>query len=160
MSPYKTLVPSVLDRGHDLILCRAVARQLVRDHHTRGPALLFQQLAQQALGGFLVPPLLDQNVEHNPILVDGPPQPVLLAPDHQAHFVEVPLVARVWQPTPDLVGEGLAELAPPLAHGLVAHLDAAGRQHLFHHAKAQRKAEVEPHRVADDLARKAIAGVR
>src|SRR3954454_7497679 len=149
----------MLDRRHHLRLRGAVAGQLVRDHDTRGPALLIQQLAEQALGGPLVAPALDQDVEHDPILVDGPPEPVLRSPDHQAHFVEVPLVARAWQPTPDLVGERLAELACPLAHGLVAHLDAAGRQHLFHHAQAQRKAEVEPDGVADDLARKAVAGV-
>src|SRR5215218_10123604 len=69
------------------------------------------------------------------------------------------LVARAWQPAPDLVGETLAELARPLAHGFMAHVDAAGRQHLFHHAQAQRKAEVQPHGVADDLAWKAVAGV-
>src|SRR4051794_11141142 len=56
-------MPPVLDRGHDLSLRGAVAGQLVRDHHTRGPALLFQQLAEQALGGLFVPPALDQNVE-------------------------------------------------------------------------------------------------
>src|SRR4051812_13709394 len=152
-------MPAMLDRGHDLTLGGAVARQLVRDHHTRGPALLFQQLAEQALGGPLVPPLLDENVEHEAILVDGPPEPVLRSPDHQAHFVEVPLVARTGQLAADLVGEVLAELARPLAHGLVAHVEAAGGQHLFHHAKAQRKAEVEPDGVADDLAWKAVAGV-
>src|SRR4051795_9055186 len=69
------------------------------------------------------------------------------------------LVARTGQPAPDLVGEVLPELARPLAHGLVAHVEAAGGQHLFHHAKAQRKAEVEPDGVADDLAWKAVAGV-
>src|SRR5215217_5037668 len=72
-------------------------------------------------------------------------------------FVEVPLVAGTGQPTPDLGGEALAELARPLAHGLVAHGDAAGRQHLFDHAQAERKAEVEPDGVADDLAWKAVA---
>src|SRR3982751_3922779 len=41
----------------------------------------------------------------------------------------------------------------------MAHVDAAGGQHLVHHAQAQRKAEVEPHGVADDLVRKAVAGV-
>src|SRR5215210_3342230 len=109
MSPYKAFMPPVLDRGHDLTLRGPVAGQLVRDHHTRGPALLLEQLAAQALGGPLVAPALDQDVEHDPILVDGPPEPVLLSPDHQAHFVEVPLVARTGQPTPDLVGKGLAE---------------------------------------------------
>src|SRR3954452_24868950 len=69
------------------------------------------------------------------------------------------LVSRVWQLAADLVGEGLAKLARPLAHGFMAHVEAAGGQHLFHHAQAQRKAEVEPHGVADDLARKAVAGV-
>src|SRR3954471_5556958 len=149
----------MLDRGHHLTLRGAVAGELVRDHDTRGPALLFQQLAKQTLGGLLVPPALDQDVEHNPILVDGPPEPVLLAADHQAHFVEMPFIARTGQPAPDLVGERLAELEAPLAHSLVAHVDAAGGQHLFDHAQAQRKAEVQPHGVADDLARKAIAGV-
>src|SRR3982750_3175699 len=95
----------MLDRGHHLSLGGALAGQLVRDHHTRGPALLFQQLAEQTLGGPLVAPALDQNVEHNPILVDGPPQPVLLAADHQAHFVEVPFVARAWQLAGEL-GQG------------------------------------------------------
>src|SRR3954447_8582731 len=91
-SVIQALVPPVLDRGHHLSLGGAVAGQLVRDHDTRGPALLFQQLAEQALGGLLVPPALDENVEPEAILVDGPPEPVLLSPDQQAHLVEVPLV--------------------------------------------------------------------
>src|SRR3954471_3355240 len=146
----------MLDRGHHLVFRGTVARQLVRDHHTRGPHLPLQKLAQQALGGPLVPPALDQNVEHDPILVDRPPEPVLLAADHQAHFVQVPLVSRVWQLAADLVGKALAELARPLPHGFMAHVDAAGRQHLFHHAQAEREPEVQPHGVADDLARKAV----
>src|SRR3954451_9797745 len=76
----------MFDRGHHLILRGAVARQLVRDHHTRHAGLPLQQLAKQTLGGLLVAPALDQNVEHNPILVDRPPEPVLRSPDHQAHL--------------------------------------------------------------------------
>src|SRR5829696_192034 len=41
----------------------------------------------------------------------------------------------------------------------MAHVEAAGGQHLFDHAQAQGKAEVEPDRVADDLAWKAVAGI-
>jgi hypothetical protein len=33
---------------------------------------------------------MPENVEHDPILVDSPPEPVLRSPDHQAHFVEMP----------------------------------------------------------------------
>src|SRR3954451_13961131 len=83
-SIFQALVPPMLDRGHHLTLRGAVARQLVRDHHTRGPALLLEQLPEQAFGGPLVAPALNQNVEHDPILVDGPPEPMLLAADHQA----------------------------------------------------------------------------
>src|SRR4051794_2535075 len=47
----QAFVPPMLDRRHHLRLRGAVAGELVRDHDTRGPALLFQQLAEQALGG-------------------------------------------------------------------------------------------------------------
>src|SRR3954451_9015537 len=117
MSPYKALVPAMLDRGHHVCLCSVLAGKLVRDHHAWHAGLTFQKLAQQALGGLFVPPLLDENVEHDPILIDSPPEPVLLAADLQAHFVEVPFIARTGQPAPDLVGEALAELARPLPHG-------------------------------------------
>src|SRR4051794_33931525 len=106
MSPYKALVPPVLDRGHDLTLGGAVAGQLVRDHDTRDPALLFQQLAQQALGGLLVPPALDENVEHDPILVNSPPQPVLRSPDHQA-----PLASRAGESHPHALPEPYVTLS-------------------------------------------------
>src|SRR3954471_1622923 len=100
MSPYKALVSPMLNRGHDLTLGGAVAGQLVRDQDTRGPALLLQQLAEQTLGGLFVPPALNQNVEHDPILVDRPPEPMLLASDPQAHFVQVPFVSRTGEPAP------------------------------------------------------------
>src|SRR5215207_6208754 len=67
----------MLDRGHHLCLRSAIARQLVRDHHTRHAGLPLQQLPEQALGGPLVAPALDENVEHDPILVDGSPEPML-----------------------------------------------------------------------------------
>src|SRR3954470_18246565 len=86
MSPYKALMSSMLDRGHHVCLCRVVTGELVRDHHTRHAGLPLQQLAEQAFGGPLVPPLLDENVEHDPILVDRPPEPMLRSPDHQAHL--------------------------------------------------------------------------
>ena len=75
------------------------------------------------------------------------------------HFVQVPLVAGLRQPAPDLVGERLAELEAPLPHGLVADRDAAGGEDLVHMAQAQREAEVEPDGVADDLGREPVAGV-
>jgi hypothetical protein len=46
-----------------------------------------QQLAQEALGRVLVAPALHQHVEHEAVLVDRPPQPVLLAGDGDHHLI-------------------------------------------------------------------------
>jgi hypothetical protein len=73
--------------------------------------------------------------------------------------IEVPLVSSTGQPSPDPVGELLTELERPLPDGLVADDDAACRQHLLDHAEAEREAEVQPNRLADDLGREAIAGI-
>src|ERR1700674_5621814 len=60
----EALVLPMLDPGHDLPLGSGVAPQLVGDEHTRGSTLLLEQLAEQALGGLLVAPALDQNIEN------------------------------------------------------------------------------------------------
>ena len=60
---------AMLDAGHDLPLCRAVAGKLVGDHDTGRPHLLLQQLAQQPLGRLLVASALDQNIKHDTGLV-------------------------------------------------------------------------------------------
>src|SRR4051794_30364378 len=54
----------------------------------------------------------------------------------------------------------MAELERRLPYGLVADDDAAGGQHLLDHAQAERKSEIQPNRVADDLGRKAVAASR
>src|SRR3954465_14714519 len=125
-------VLSVLDAGRDLLLRGPIAGKLIGDHDARRPALPLQQLAQEPFGGPFVPPALHQDVEHDALLVHRAPHPV---------------------------GEVLAELERPLPYGLVADDDAAGGQHLLDHAQAEREAEIQPNRVADDLGRKAVASV-
>ena len=71
----------------------------------------------------------------------------------------MPLVAGPRHPPPDLVREPLAKLQRPLPHRLVTDDDAAGGQHLLDHSQAQREAEIQPDRVADDLGWKAVTGV-
>jgi hypothetical protein len=46
-----------------------------------------------------------------------------------------------------------------LSHRLAAGQDAANSQNFVHHPQAQRKAELKPDNVADDLGRNALAGV-
>ena len=80
-SVVEALVLAMLDARHDLSSGRAVAGKLVGDHDAWRPHLLFQQLAQQPLGRLLVASALDQNIEHDPGLVHGAPQPVLYTSD-------------------------------------------------------------------------------
>jgi hypothetical protein len=65
----------MLDPWHDLPLGSGVAPQLVGDEHTRRSTLLLEELAEQTLGGLLVAPALDQNIENEAVLVDGTPEP-------------------------------------------------------------------------------------
>lgn len=57
---------------------------------------------------------------------------------------------------PKLIGILLAELAAPLADGLISDDCATFEQQLFDIAKAEAEAEVQPHGVADDFHRKAV----
>src|SRR5690349_18874293 len=71
-----------------------VAGELIGDHHARLDATLTVKHAmQEALSGDLIAPLLDQDVQHDSVLVNGPPQPVAFAADLQRNFLEMPLVA-------------------------------------------------------------------
>jgi hypothetical protein len=56
---------------------RHVTRQLVSDHHSRlKTGFGIQHAVQEALCGVLVPPTLNKDIEHRPIMIYGTPQPV------------------------------------------------------------------------------------
>jgi hypothetical protein len=118
-----------------------------------------KKLAEQAFSGRLVAPALNQNIEHKSVLVDGTPEPVLYTGNLHHNLVQVPFISHTRQPATDLVGECLAELEAPLPYGFMADDDAAGGEDFIDVAQAEWKAEIEPDGMADDLGRKAIAGV-
>ena len=71
----EALVLAMLEAGRHLGLCCRVGSKLVGHHDAWWPPA-FQKFAQEPLGGDLVPPGLDQNVEHVAVRVDRAPQPV------------------------------------------------------------------------------------
>src|ERR1700722_4917625 len=124
---------------------RSVVRtELVRDHDARRCDGGFQELPHELLRSATVSSTLDQDVENEAILIDGAPKPVLLAGDQDDDLIHVPFVAASRGTLANLIGERLAELLPPLAHGLVRYANPARRQHLLNHAQAQGKPEIEP----------------
>ena len=66
----QALMLPMLHARHHNPLCSGVAGQLVRDHHPWNDPLLLEQLAQQALGRLCIPATLNQDVEHDAVLVD------------------------------------------------------------------------------------------
>ena len=155
----QALMLPMLHAGHHNPLCGGIAGQLVRDHHARSDALLLEQLAQQALGRLCIAAALNQDVEHDAVLVDRASEPMLPACDADHDLIEVPLVSWRRKTSADLVGEALAELHRPLPHRLMTDVDASGCQHLLDHAQAQGKPEIEPDGMADQVSREAVAGV-
>jgi hypothetical protein len=112
----------------------AITGQLVGDHHARPDALLLEQLAEQAPSGFHVASALNQNVEHDPMLIHGTPEPMLPARDADDNFVEMPFVSGGRKTPADLISIILAEFQRPLPRRLMADQDPSGRQHLLDHA--------------------------
>ena len=71
------LVPPVLHAGQHPPHSGRIARELIGNHHPRLVPVPVHYASKESLGGFLVAPRLDQDVEHDPVLIDRPPQPVL-----------------------------------------------------------------------------------
>ena len=121
----QALMLPMLHARHDYPLCCSMAGHLICDHDAQRRTLLLEQFAQQALSRFGITPTLDQDVEHDPMLVHGAPEPVLPARNADHDLIKVPLVPGHGQTPPDLIGITLPELQRPLAYRLMADLDSA-----------------------------------
>jgi len=89
----EAFVLPMLDPGHDLSLGSGVALQLVGDEQTRCSTLLLEELTEQAFGGLLVAPVLDENIENETVLVNCTPEPMFLPGEADDDLIEVPFVA-------------------------------------------------------------------
>jgi hypothetical protein len=119
----------------------------------RGAYSRFKELAEKLLRGVLVPTTLHENIQHVAVLIHGSPEVMAFAMNRQENLVQVPFVTRSGAPVTQLVSILLAELAAPLADRFIGDNDPTDEQELFHIAVAERKAEIQPNGVADDLPR-------
>src|SRR5512134_1257616 len=147
---------AMLDSGQDLALRRAVAFELIGDDDPWHVLEPFEQFAKELLGRLLIPPALDQDVEHVIVLIDGAPEIMALTIDGQEDFIQMPFVPWLGASTLQLIRIVLPKLATPLADGLMSHVDPAFQEQLLHVAVAQGEAVIEPDARADDLAGKAV----
>jgi hypothetical protein len=149
----------MLNRRYDLAPGGRIGAELIRDHPLRWAAMPLQQTLQQAFGRLGVAPRLDDLIEHIAILINRPSQPVFLAKDRDHDFVEMPNIATVWSLAPEAVSIVWLKLQSPAADRLVGDENTALEQHLLDQLQAQRKPEVQPHSMGDDLGWKAVTFV-
>ena len=91
-----------------------------------------QQPGQEGLRRFGVPMPLKEDVEHETVLVHGPPKPVSNAVDARTHLVEMPSGTPTGFPMAQFFDEERSELYAPFAEGLMADLNAALVQQFLH----------------------------
>jgi hypothetical protein len=155
------LVPTMLTVRQCSANRGRVTGKLVGDHDPRlGTRLPVKHTTQEALGGYLIAPLLDQDVQNDSVLVNGSPQPVTFATDLQRNFVQVPLVARSHSSSTQLCRKCGSELGAPLSNGLVADDDPAFGEEILNVTKARDESELQPDGVSDALGRETVASIR
>ena len=73
-----------------------ITLEFVRDQNAGRIAQSFEQLTEKVLGRMPVAPVLHQDIERVTVLVNFPPQVMMLSFDGQYHLVEMPLVTALW----------------------------------------------------------------
>ena len=108
----------------------------------------------------MIASVLDQDVQHDSVLVDGSPQPVPLPADLERHLVQMPLVAGSYASSTQPCRIRGSKLGAPLADGFVADDDPAFGEEIPNVTKAEVEAEAQPDGVGDDVGREAVAAIR
>ena len=85
---------------------------------------------------------------------------MLLAADRDDDLIQMPFVAELGRATANRPGEIPPEFLSSAPHGLMADDNAAGGQQIFDHSQTERKAEIEPDRLANDLGGKPVTAIK
>ncbi len=94
---------TMLHTHHDFFLGCLVASKRVGDQHTWDVYAALQERAKELDRCCLVAPALDEDIQHVPVLIDGPPHVIGLAIDREEPFIQVPRVTRLCLPAPESV---------------------------------------------------------
>jgi hypothetical protein len=112
---------SVFDIGQQLTMSNAVAAQLVGHSHPWFIPQALQQPLEEALRRLRIATGLNEDIEHNTILIDGTPEIMLHTLNADEHFVDVPLVTGAWPAPSQAISETGSEIPAPPPHGIVRY---------------------------------------
>jgi hypothetical protein len=116
-----------------------------------------QQPFEEASRGLGIAPGLDEDVEHNAVLVDGTPKIALHALDTDEDLVHSPFSAWPWPATSQTLGKARGEFLAAASHRLVGDDDTAFCQDQLDIALAEAEHVVQPYGVTDDLGGEPLA---
>ena len=150
----------MLDAREQLSLSDTIAPQLIGHDHPRFILQTLQQPFEEALRCLGIAPGLNKDIEHNSMLIDGPPEIMLDALDTDEDLIHVPLVAGSWPTPAQSVGKTRCKFLAPAPHRLVGDRNTAFRQDQLYIAQAEAEDVVQPNSVADDLGREPMTIVR
>ena len=131
--------------------------QFVRHDCGWSEALCLEQFAHQFQCGPLVSSGLDQEIQNLPFTIYGAPQIHIPAIDRDEYLIEMPACVCGWMRSSELSGVGKAKFYRPAADGFIGDIDATLGQQILDIPKAQRKSEIQPDGILDDLGWKAVA---
>ena len=151
---------SMCDGWEELSVRSRIASQLVGNELQRWPPLVFQGLAKEAFGSFLVSVACDQDIEHVAILIHRSPKIMALAADRDEQLVYVPDIAETTLSPPQSAGIRWSKLPAPGSNGFVGYGDATLCEKVLDIAKAQSEPMVQPDGMTDDLGWKAVASIQ
>ncbi len=111
----------------------------------------FNSLRKETFGCTLIAMLLYKDIQHITILIDRTPKIMTYAIDRNKYLIEEPCITEISLSMPYFIGVSLTEFQAPLANSLIGDNDTPSCKDCFNITKAQSKAEVQPHSMADDL---------
>jgi len=151
---------SVLDAGEPLMRGDTIPPRLLGHDHPRHLLQTLQKPPEEALRSVGIAPILNEDVDHNAILVNGAPEIVLhdLNPDED--FIHPPLVSWSWPAAARAVGETRTEFRAPAPHRLIRDDNAALGQQPLDIPKTEAEDVVQPDSMADDLGGEPMTIVR
>ena len=149
----------MLNLGKQLALSHTVASQFIGHDHARNILKAFKQSSEETFGCFGITPRLNEDVEHDTVLIHGTPQIVLHALKPDEHLIEVPLITGPRTAAAQSAGKILAEFLAPTPNGLIGDDDTTLGQQQFNVSQAEAEHVIQPDRVADEFCWKSMAVV-
>ena len=135
---------------------RAVAAKFVCDNNA-WLAEMLEEFAKKPIRSLRITSRLDENVQNITVAVDGAPQPMFLAADHDNNFVEMPLVRRLRAVSPYCFAISATEFDDPGSDGLVTHCVTPLSEKILDITQTKRKPEIRPYGISDHIGRKSVA---